>query len=969
MSSLDNQGKFIFLFCTISGMDFTWYVIKIKTMIRTKIFLFILLIGLMTCGCKSVKTEIKPVHNGIQFITKEINMSVAFYTEDIVRIVKWLPGGTPEKTSLSVIIDTIPEISIDIQEKADHVLLKSPKLLVKLFRDDGHLQFISPDDSIILSETGMPEFSPVVYDGDSAFSISQQFSLSPDEGVYGLGQHQNGYFNYRDKTVKLVQTNTDAVIPFLISTRNYGILWDNYSKTIFSDGTKGTSFWSDAADNVDYYFICGNNMDKVIAGYRYLTGQAPMYGKWAYGYWQSKEHYETQAEITAVAAGYRKRKIPIDNIIQDWDYWNGAANWSGMFFDRELFPKPKEMVDRFHQMNYHMMISIWPALGPNTAIYKDMLKHGYLYKPVGWAGFKYYDAFNPAANQLYWKYLKKGLYSVGIDAWWIDSTEPDVVNALTKESTEYEMKKMGSNHLGSWGRYLNAFSLMMTDALYQYWREETSDRRAYILTRSTFAGQQRSASTTWSGDIGANWEVYKNQISAGINHCMSGVPYWTFDIGAFVIGAYEGLFNNGGKDPAYQELYTRMFQLGTFSPIFRSHGSETPREIWEIDQYSDVLIMFDNLRYRLMPYIYSLAWKVSSEGYTIMRGLPMDFTPDINTRSIGDQFMFGPAIMVCPVTEYMYHRPPEHSQLITPEYFKTKDGKPGLNASYYKDDQYQVLGKEQIDSCINVFWYTGRPDYVTDSMFAIRWEGKIIPRETGTYQFHLKSFDRKRIILDGKVLPVVYTSTEQYTDTLYLESGKEYSLVVETENNSTGAARMLLFWKTPGIFSKERNDEVNEKTRKVYLPSGQDWYDFWTGKTYEGGQNVIFDTPIDRLPLLVRAGSVLPMGPFLQYATEIPADPLELRIYKGADGAFTLYEDENDNYNYEKGIYATIDFVWDETSRSLTIEEQKGLFPGMLRERTINVVLVSANHGTGIEICSNPDKTIRYDGRKQIIHF
>jgi alpha-D-xyloside xylohydrolase len=558
---------------------------------------------------------------------------------------------------------------------------------------------------------------------------------------------------------------------------------------------------------------------------------------------------------------------------------------------------------------------------------------------------------------------------VGIDAWWIDSTEPDVVNALTKESTEYEMKKMGSNYLGSWGRYLNAFSLVMTDALYKYWREETSDRRAYILTRSSFAGQQRSASTTWSGDIGANWEVYKNQISAGINHCMSGVPYWTFDIGAFVIGAYEGLFHRGGKDPAYQELYTRMFQLGTFAPIFRSHGSETPREIWEIERYSDVLISFDNLRYRLMPYIYSLAWRVTSKGYTYMRGLPMDFSADRNTLSLGDQFMFGPALMVCPVTEYMYHRPPEQSMLIGTGYFRTRDGKPGLNASYYKDNRYQVLGKEKVDSCINVFWYTGRPDYVTDSMFSIRWEGSLVPEETGTYQFHMKSFDNKRIILDGRELPVVYSSTEQYTDTLHLDAGKAYSLMVETENNSTGAARMLLFWKTPGIFKRERTAGVKEKTRKVYLPSGYRWIDFWTGNVYEGGQDVIMEAPIDKIPLLVREGSILPMGPFLQYATEKPSDPLELRIYPGADGKFTLYEDENDNYNYEKGIYATIDFIWDDDSSTLTIGKQQGQFPGMLKERTMNIILVSENHGTGIEICSNPDKITKYKGVKQIIQF
>jgi alpha-D-xyloside xylohydrolase len=509
----------------------------------------------------------------------------------------------------------------------------------------------------------------------------------------------------------------------------------------------------------------------------------------------------------------------------------------------------------------------------------------------------------------------------------------------------------------------------MTDALYQYWREETSDRRAYILTRSAFAGQQRNATTTWSGDIGANWEVFRNQVSAGINHCMSGVPYWTFDIGAFVIGAYEGLFNKGGKDPAYQELYTRMFQFGTFAPIFRSHGSETPREIWEIEQYSDVLIKFDNLRYRLMPYIYSLAWQITSEGYTMMRGLPMDFSSDMNTRAIDDQFMFGPAIMACPVTEYMYHRSPEHSQLITPEYFKTKDGKPGLHASYYRDNRYQVPGKEKIDSCINVFWYTGRPDYVTDSMFSIRWEGKIIPKETGTHQFHMKSFDRKRIILDGQVLPIVYTSTEQYTDTLSLEAGKEYDLVVETENSSTGAARMLLCWKTPGIFKKERTIEVKEKARLVYLPSGQDWFDFWTGETLEGDQNLVLDAPIEKIPLLVRAGSIIPMGPFLQYATEKPANPLELRIYPGADGSFTLYEDENDNYNYEKDIYATIGFIWNEENQTLTIEERKGQFPGMLMERTVNVSLVRKDHGTGIEICKNPDRIIQYDGRRQIIKF
>jgi alpha-D-xyloside xylohydrolase len=620
-------------------------------------------------------------------------------------------------------------------------------------------------------------------------------------------------------------------------------------------------------------------------------------------------------------------------------------------------------------MNFHMMISIWPALGPNTPIYKDMLQKGFLYNPVGWAGFKYYDAFNPAANQLYWQYLKKGLYYTGIDAWWIDSTEPDVVNALTKESTEYELKKMDDNYLGSWARYLNAYSLSMTDALYKNLRNETGQHRAYILTRSTFTGQQRNAATTWSGDIGANWEVYRHQISAGVNHSMSGIPYWTFDIGSFVIGAYEGVFCNGGKDPAYQELYARMFQLGAFSPIFRSHGSETPREIWEMGEFVEPILKFDNLRYRLLPYIYSLAWKVTNDGYTIMRGLPMDFTADKNTFSIDDQFMFGPSIMVCPVTEYMYHRPPEASVIVGPEFFKTNDGKPGLDAKYYKDNKYKTLGKEQVDPNIDIFWYTGRPDYVTDSMFAIRWEGKLIPKETGKYQFHMKSFDAKRIILDGKKLPIVYTSVEQYTDFVKLEAGKEYSFVLETENASTGAARMILFWKTPQIFVKEQTVEAKAKHREVYLPSGRQWIDFWTGKSIEGGKTILSDAPIDKIPLLIKAGSIIPMGPFIQYSTEKPADPIELRIYPGSDGAFTLYEDENDNYNYEKGVYATIGFIWDDAKHQLIIADRKGEFPGMLKERTIKIIMVSEGHGTGIKITKKADREVKYYGKELVVQL
>lgn len=933
------------------------------------IVVFICVFAILGYHCSRNENTVTQIQNGVVVHLADNDIKIQFYSPSIVRIVKWPSNGTDKKKSLSVVMKHLPDIQVKFKQTSKYALLSTSKLDVRVGLKDGKIEYLTSKGQTILKE-GKDEFFPITYKTDTAFTIKQVFELTPDEGVYGLGQHQYGWVNYRRKVVKLVQANTEAVNPFLVSTMGYGILWDNYSKTVFEDdGKKNASFWSDVADNIDYYFIYGENMDQAIAGYRELTGQAPMYGKWAYGYWQSREHYENREELMEVAREYRERKIPIDNIIQDWDYWNGRENWGGMFFDKTLFPRPDEMVNQLHKMNYHMMISIWPALGPNTKVYKDMLRNGYLYPSVGWAGFKYYDAYHPDANEMYWEYLQKGLASKGIDAWWMDSTEPDVINALTKESTEYELKRMADNYLGSFARYLNPYSLVMTENVYTRWRKEYPERRCYILTRSTFSGQQRNAATTWSGDIGASWEIYRRQIAAGINHSMSGIPYWTFDIGGFVLGAYEGVFCNGGKDPAYQELYARMFQFGTFCPIFRSHGSETPREVWEMGKFTEPILAFDHLRYRLLPYIYSLAWQVTDNGYTIMRGLPMDFTTDKNTYTIGDQFMFGPSLMVCPVTEYMYQRPPEKSILISPEYFTTNEGRTGLLAKYCKDNKHRVVSKEQIESNIDIFWYTGRPDYVTDSMFSIRWEGQLIPKETGKYQFHMKSFDPKRIFLDGKQLPIVYTSVEQYTGIVELIAGKEYSFVLETENSSAGATRMQLFWKTPALFAKEQTVEERAKTRPVYLPQSKGWFDFWTGEKSAGGRTDTSDAPIEKIPLFVKAGSIIPMGPFVQYATEKPADTLELRIYPGADGNFLLYEDENDNYNYEKGIFATIAFGWDDAARTLTIGKQKGSFPGMLTTRIFKLVLVTKGHGTGIEITGHPDKEITYVGDEVVVRL
>ena len=912
--------------------------------------------------------QAQPAANGALVKAAGLNVQIQFHDEGTVRVVKWPPQGSPAKTSLVVVQNQTPELKLERQDSPSSLLVSSRVLRVTVGKQDGRVTFHKATGEVVLKEAGKASLAPVEYRGDKGYRLEQRFTLTPDEGIFGLGQHQDGHMNYRGRAVTLVQANTQSAIPFLVSSRGWGLLWDNTSKTIFDDGPDGLTVTSDLGDNIDYYVIEGGSIDGAIAGYRTLTGAAPLFGKWAYGYWQSKEHYHTQAELLAVAKEYRKRKIPIDNLIQDWNYWGGMGDWSGMYFTPDRYPTPDEMVKTLHALHFHLAISVWGGLGPDTAIYQEMDKRGFLFKPTGWAGFRFYDAFNPAANDLYWQYLKRGLYDRGIDGWWLDSTEPDIINALTKESSEYEMKRVEPNHLGSWARFLNAYPLMITGGLYGHLRQESDRRRAFILTRSTFAGQQRYAAVTWSGDIGASWEIYHRQIAAGINHAMAGVPYWTFDIGAFVLGSYGGVFDRGIHEPAYQELYTRMFQLGAWSPIFRAHGSEGPREIWTFGKFSPAIKQADEWRYRFLPYIYSQAWQVTAHGRSLMRGLPMDFPKDPRTFGLDDQFLFGPSLMVCPVTSYMLHRPPEPTVLVPAENLRTKDGRPGVLVTYSKDVAHQTTSLERVEPQINLMWYTGRPDYATESTFSIRWRGKLVPGQSGPHQLHVKSFGARRLFLDGKELPFIANDTlERYTHPLPLQAGRAYDLVMEIENPTPGAVKAQLFWRTPEMYAREKQVEPRPQSRDVYLPAGTSWIDFWTGKTLPGGGTIAADAPIDKIPLFVKAGAIVPLGPTIQYAAEKPADPIELRIYPGADGHFTLYEDEGDGYDYEKGAHATIVFEWNDANRQLRIGKREGSFPGMLERCTFRIVVVKPGKGNGFDLSRKPDRTIKYDGSGQVV--
>ena len=505
--------------------------------------------------------------------------------------------------------------------------------------------------------------------------------------------------NYRSHDVSLVQDNTVAVVPFHVSTQNYGLLWDNYSYTKFHDNTDGTSLWSNVADAIDYYFVAGTDMDDVISGYRFLTGKTPMFGKWAYGYWQSKERYNSQDEILNVVKEYRNRKLPIDNIVQDWMYW-GDLGWSALDFDRKKFPDPKGMIDTIHAHNMHIMISVWPNFALKTNVFKEMESQGFLISGENGKSRGLYDAYNKDARQLYWDWLNKNMFSIGMDAWWMDATEPEVGGASPDEIAE-NLGNYGNNTLGTMARYLNPFSLMSTKGVYEHQRKVTDDKRVYILTRSAFAGQQRYGAVTWSGDIYASWQVFRNQISAGLNFCMAGIPYWTTDIGAFIP-------NNplGCRDEAYREIYVRWFQFGAFCPMFRSHGSGTPREIWQFGEKGywayDALVKFDQLRYKLLPYIYSLAWKVTSEDYTIMRGLSFDFRDDPKVHNVDNQYMFGPAFLISPVTERMYFDNTFVGDLISEKnLFVADDENNGLRIDFYNGQNFEKPVTNRIEKTID----------------------------------------------------------------------------------------------------------------------------------------------------------------------------------------------------------------------------------------------------------------------------
>ena len=753
------------------------------------------------------------------------NVKVEFITPSIVHIVK----GQPTKT---LVVMAKPE-NVAVSRQGN--TWKSAELTVKQDAQ-GNLTFLTAKGKVLLKEKNC-----------DVKEVHQTFTLDKDEAVYGLGTFQDGKMNRRGSQKRMEQSNLEDFQNVLQSIKGWGLYWENYSPTVFEDNAQGMTFDAEVGEGIDYYFMYGGSTDGVIAQMRYLTGDVPMFPLWTYGFWQSKERYKTAKETESIVDQYRALQVPLDGIIQDWQYWGSNYLWNAMDFLSEDFSNGKQLIDNVHKKHAHFMISIWASFGPMTQQFRELEKIDCLLPFETWpqsgishvwppmrdypSGVKVYDAFHPEARAIYWKYLKK-LYDYGTDAWWMDSTDPDFFNP---RESDYEHKVYG----GTWRSQRNAFPLETVRGIYQSQRKDDRGKRIFIMTRSSYAGQQHYGSNMWSGDVNSSWDMLRKQVPAGLSFTLTGNPNFNTDIGGFFCSSYNTKGSGSApKNPQFQELYVRWMQYGLFCPIFRSHGADAPREIWQFGQKGepvyDAIEKTIRLRYRLIPYLYSTAWQVTSNNDSYMRPLFADFAADKKVWNMTDEFMFGRSILAAPIVD---------------------------------------------------------PQYT---------EEKVIRTNAMT------GWDRRK------------------------ESGDR-------------SQESVVNWQ-------------EAKTAVKYLPKGAMWYDFWTNQKYQGGKSVTLTTTFDRVPMFVRAGSILPLGPEMQYVGEKTWDNLEIRVYPGADASFMLYEDEGDSYNYEKGVCTTINFTWNDKARKLTIGARKGEFPGMLKSRRFTVVLPDGRQ-----------QEIEYNGTENVI--
>jgi alpha-glucosidase (family GH31 glycosyl hydrolase) len=761
-----------------------------------------------TVSFSYAKTE-----DGLSAMLDSLNIKIQFFNDSTVRILKTYDADSCDVKSWVVLPDAKEQgVGIDYETTDSTVVMSTTKVRVAYHPATGKATFYRNDGAELLAERQC-RMRPIL-DGDQpSYSVSQAFTLDKDERIYGLGQIQDGKLNERNQQLMLSHTNKSICIPYFQSSKSYGLYWDNYSPTRFSDNDEATLFHS-TGRAIDYYVLVANNSAGVLRSVRHLTGEAKQPALWNFGFYQSKEHYTSANELMAVMRRYRDLRIPIDCVVQDWQYWGDNRHWNAQRFLAPSYANYQQMIDSVHAMHGKIMISSWPDFGPATEQALYLKRIGRLLPPESYPtgeDVHAYDAYDAGARDYYWSMFYDGLVSKGIDAYWLDSTEPDYYG---DGGSDFDYVT-GTGR--TWRALHNVYPLAHIEGVYEHHREQEQlgDKRCSIMTRSGYMGMQRTGAYVWSADITAGWNILADQIAAACNLSVCGLPYWNSDTGGFFLGDFKGV-----NDDAYVRLFQRWTQFSTFTPMLRFHGAQTPREIWQFGASGDSMGVYDNLaryirlRYHLLPYLYGTAHQVVVNGESFMNALPLMFEDDALCDNVKDEYMFGQSLLVAPVLQ----------------------------------------------------------DHATE--------------------------------------------------------------------------------------------------RSVYLPKGHPWYDFWTGGMTRGGQRVNKKTPMDTIPIYVKAGTILPWGPDVQYAMEKPWDDLEVRVYPGADGQFTLYEDEGDNYNYENGAFTEIPFEWDNATNTLTIGARTGRYSGMLKHRTFRIIVVGGGKGTGDGLSAVADTTVLYDGTRQelILH-
>ncbi len=890
-------------------------------------------------------------------------LDLSWYGPDIVRVRAWPGDAPPSRPSLSVIASPSAPAGWRLETDGDDRILAGPGLSVRI-GPTGRLSFLRGDRVLLTEQAGgrvYPENS--LPNPEDRRGAEQSFDLHPVDALYGLGQFPDGVMSWRGQSATLIHGNVTVVVPFLVSTGGWGMLWDNPSHTTFADGPDGMRWWSEVADGIDYYLVTGGTPDAVIAGYRRLTGAAPLFPRAFLGFIQCKERYQTADELVEVVREHRRRGLPLDVIVQDWRYWGDSPRWSGMRHDPETYGDLPAAVRAVHDLNAKLMISIWPAIGPDTDLYRELEAGGHLFPAVHWSGGRIYDAFSPEARAVYWRHLREGLFDLGIDAWWMDGTEPEFEDCHDQTVHKASLLAQPDTAAGSWARVLNAFSLATTGGVYDGHRAATAAKRVFILTRSAFAGQQRFGAATWSGDVSANWRTFRNQIPAGLNVCLAGIPYWTTDNGGFFVAGRGGAFPEGVRDPAFREFFLRWFQYSCFCPLMRSHGTQTPREIWQFggpgDSVYDSLVAFARLRMRLLPYSYSLAALTTRDGHTPMRALAMDFPDDTTVHAVADQFMYGPALMACPVVRPMVHFPAHPLEAFLAAELADPDGTPGgLRMAFYDGSDADTPIRTLRVITVDENWSGNLPGGVSDPNYRVEVAGHLKPGPVAARTLVVRAQGAIRVETDGTLRVDEASAPGLREHRIDLGEGEVAIRLIY--RHTDGAAVLQAGWASSDVASER--SEVRH-VREVVLPTGL-WHDFWTGDVLTGGQTVERPAPLERMPVLVRAGAIVPLGPIQEWHDQIPDAPVELRIYPGADGAFVLYDDAGDGYGYEQGECSRIHLSWDDEAKTLTLGAREGSYPGMPARRTFHVVRVGPGRGVGLESEAEPEATINYEGRE-----